>query len=323
MLPVRIDRRRELYDATIARTRLLEEKLGSWKGRAKASAPVSEGLLVVGRYCLVEKIGEGATATIWEARDERADGKEVALKILHSSLISDWEALKRFARGAIMSRVIDHPYVLKAFGEPAVWDGIAFYPMERLYGGDLRIRLERSGPLTSEHTVKILQAVLDAMGAFHAMYMVYRDLNTANVFLVGAQQADESVKLLDPDFAVESGWERAGPEAYMTGGTAFYMAPERTMPDRVTDHRADIYAAGVLAYVMLSGEYPFSAQNPYEQAQAHWNTRPQPLREWRPASSIPAWLDEAILKALEKDPDMRFQTAEEMRAALKIGKTDG
>jgi eukaryotic-like serine/threonine-protein kinase len=262
------------------------------------------------RYTIERELGQGGMATIYLAEDLRHHRK-VALKVLRPEIAATLGA-GRFAREIEVAARLQHPNILPLLdsGEAA---GFFFYVMPYVEGESLRDRLARGGELPIHDAVRILMEVADALSEAHAHGVVHRDIKPDNVLLRGRHA-------LVADFGVAKAVTEATGRQVLTSagvalGTPAYMAPEQATADPRQDHRVDIYALGVLGYELLTGRPPFSATTAQEMLAAHVTAEPEPLEQYRPTVS-PA-LAAVLMQCLAKKPADRWQTADELLAALE------
>ena len=252
----------------------------------------------LGRWHVLRRIGQGGMGTVYEARDE-SGRRRVALKVLSSDLASDPAFRKRFHREARVLGELSHPHVVEVLdrGEE---DGRLYFAMEYVRGENLRRRMEQ-GPLGPEEAVRITGEIASALAYAHGRGVIHRDLKPENVLL------DEEGRVHLADFGL-SRLVQEGKRAETTLltrtdvilGTYEYMAPEQRRGDKDLDVRADVFALGVMLYEMLTGQLPHGRFEPPSQVQ----------------SSVPASLDEVVNRALARERDARYPTADVMRQAL-------
>ena len=265
---------------------------------------------LAGRYRLEREIGAGGMATVYLAGDVKHD-RNVAVKVLRPDLAANLGA-ERFLREIKIAANLQHPHILPVHdsGEAG---GFLYYVMPYVDGLSLRQKLQRDGVLPIHEGVRILRDVADAMASAHQHGVVHRDIKPENVMLSGRHA-------LVTDFGVAKAVSQAtGTNNLTTAGIALgtpaYMAPEQAMADPLTDHRADIYAFGVLAYEVLTGEPPFSGMSPQAVVAAHITTPAAPVATRRPG--IPPALAALVMRCLEKRAADRFQSAEELIPVLE------
>ena len=261
------------------------------------------------RYRIERELGAGGMATVYLAQDLKHH-RQVALKVLHPQLSASLGA-ERFLREVTIAAGLNHPHIL-ALHDSGTADGVLFYVMPYVDGPSLRQRLEREGELPVPDAVRILREIAGAMAFAHQRGIVHRDLKPENVLLSGEHA-------IVADFGVAKALHLSGAGAGLTGtgmaiGTPAYMAPEQAAADPMTDHRADIYALGVLGYELLTGAPPFVGGSPQQTVVAHLTRAPEPLESVRPG--IPPRLAAAIMRCLEKRPADRWQSADEFRREL-------
>ena len=262
------------------------------------------------RYEIEREIGRGGMATVFRARDLRHK-RAVAIKVLHADLAASVGA-DRFLREIETVAGLSHPHILPLFdsGEAG---GFLYYVMPYVDGESLRARLERGGELPVAETVRVLGEVADALQYAHHRGVVHRDIKPENVLFSGrhALVTDFGVaKAVSASVSAQS-FTTAG----MAIGTPAYMAPEQAAADPQVDHRADLYALGVLGYEMLSGEPPFRGRSSQAILAAHMTQEPEPLDQRR--SGAPVALTEVIMQLLAKRPADRPQSAEQVQRQLE------
>jgi len=262
------------------------------------------GQRLAGRYVLESPLASGGMAEVWRGHDEVL-GRPVAVKVLHEHLATDEGFLDRFRREAVTAARLSHPGVVRVF-DTGIDEDLCFIVMELYEGTTLADRLQE-GPLPPEEAARIARAMLEGLAHAHGQEVVHRDVKPGNVLLHGGQ-----VKVADFGIAKAA----YGGDLTTTGtllGTARYLAPEQVDAASV-DHRADLYAVGVVLYEMLTGRAPFEADSAIAEATLRLMEAPTPPGALR--GGIPRELEAVVMKALARDPDERFQTAAEMRAAL-------
>jgi len=260
---------------------------------------------LAGPYRLLEVLGKGGGGTVYEAEHIETRVR-VAVKVVGETWVEKPIMAARFQREIEIIRFLNHPNIVSIIDEGHLDDGARFYAMELLRGEDLDSVLDRTIRLTPGECFALFGPVCSALTAAHDAGIIHRDLKGGNIFVV--EGSPPRVKLLDFGVArVTASVDTAGLTARGAHvGTPTNMAPEQILchpPDR----RTDIYAAGVLLFRMLTGDYPFSGLAPEEIMQAHLSARPPvPSR----LASIPTALDAVILRCLEKRPEARFQKVE-------------
>jgi eukaryotic-like serine/threonine-protein kinase len=264
-------------------------------------------------YRVVEKLGAGGMGEVYRARDERLD-RDVALKVLPANAFEDESARRRFRREATALSRLNHPNIatIHDFDHE---QGVDFLVMEYVDGTTLRERLER-GALSAGDVASLGAEIAAALEEAHEHGVVHRDLKPANIALTRRGQ----VKVLDFGLARLRGPvdDAVTTESRTHGlvGTLPYMAPE-TLRGAAPDHRADIYALGVVLYELATGRRPF--EQTLSTALADDILHQDPTPPGRLGADLPRWLEHLILRCLEKSPERRYQTAREIRVALQRG----
>lgn len=267
---------------------------------------LAPGTVVHARFRLQAAAGSGGVSTVWRAIDER-DGGEVALKVLHPHLRSDRVIVERFRREAALLAKLSHPAIVRG-GEVFEDAEAVSFSMEHVDGTTVKDRVLASGPMPVAEAMTLARTVLGALAAAHAGGVVHRDVKSQNLLLT----RDGGVKVLDFGFA------RVDALAGLTArslvlGTPEYAAPEQ-IEGRPVDGRADLYSLGVVLFEALTGRLPFRGGSAYEILRAHLTGDVPSIRSIR--EDVPAALDEAVRRLLEKKPEKRFATCEEALVAL-------
>ncbi|MEO8029889.1 MAG: protein kinase [Gemmatimonadota bacterium] len=265
---------------------------------------------LAGRYAIQREIGAGGMATVYLAEDVK-HRRKVAVKVLRPELAVTLGP-ERFTREIEIAAQLQHPHILPLLDSGEA-DGFLYFVMPFVDGESLRERLARKGELPIPEAIRILVEVTDALAHAHRRGVVHRDIKPDNVML-------SERHALVTDFGVAKAVSEATGRQQMTTagvalGTPAYMAPEQAAADPNVDHRADIYALGIVAYELIAGRPPFSGMSAQEILAAHVTQVPQPLIARRPA--CPPVLNAIVMKCLEKRPADRWQTAEELLAQLE------
>lgn len=263
------------------------------------------------RYAVEREIGSGGMALVFLA-DDLKHHRKVAVKVLRPDLAAALGA-KRFLREIEIAAQLAHPHILPLHDSGEA-DGFLFYVMPFVEGESLRDRLVREGALPIADALRLLRDIADALAYAHTHHLVHRDIKPDNVMLSGRHA-------LVTDFGVAKAVSEAGGAAQLTTvgvslGTPAYMAPEQATADPNVDHRADLYAFGVLAYEVLAGRLPFTGPTAQAVLAAHLTEPPQPVRELR--AEVPPALAAAVMRCLEKKAEDRFQSAEELLTELEV-----
>lgn len=279
------------------------------------------------RYRLARELGRGGMATVYLARDLK-HRRDVAVKVVHPMFAAAMGA-DRFLREIEIVAQLRHPNIVPLFDSGEA-NGSLYYVMPYETGLSLRHRLANEGALPLEDVLLILRDVCDALAYAHARGIVHRDIKPDNVLLSGrhAMLTDFGIAKAssDPAFrptsATDAGIRPTITVAGSTIGTPEYMAPEQIAGDPGIDHRADIYAIGMLGYELLTGRLPFSGRSRLEIFAAHMTDSPPSVTQHRP--DVPAALAELVMRSLEKLPADRWQSVDEMLRRIEtIAATTG
>jgi eukaryotic-like serine/threonine-protein kinase len=271
--------------------------------------------MLAGRYELGPALGSGGMAQVFAAHDRVLD-RSVAIKLIHHALSGDPVGRERFVREARVAAGLQHPNTVGVFdvGDDG---GRPFIVMELVRGQSLADRLREGGPLAADEAVAMSVAVLDGLGAAHERGLVHRDVKPSNILLPD----DGGVKLAD--FGVAIAVADAATRLTSAGqvlGTPRYLAPECAGGQLATP-ASDLYSLGAVMYECLAGRPPFEAGTPVALAVAH-QREPVPLLS-EVAPQVPAPVAAVVERALEKNPDVRFADAAEMRRAVVAAAESG
>ncbi|MBX5474385.1 MAG: Stk1 family PASTA domain-containing Ser/Thr kinase, partial [Thermoleophilia bacterium] len=258
-----------------------------------------------GRYRIVRKLGAGGMANVYLAEDQEL-GRRVAIKILNDRHANDDQFVERFRREAKNAAALSHPNIVSIYDRGEA-EGTYYIAMEYLDGRSLKELIVSRGPAPVHVAVEYARQILSALRFAHRHGIVHRDIKPHNVLV----DAEGRVKVTD--FGIARAGTSQMTEAGSIVGTAQYLSPEQARGADV-DQRSDLYSLGVVLYELLTGEPPFEGDTPVEIAMKHLSTVPEPPSARRP--DIPRELDWVVMRALAKDPDGRYQSAEEMDADL-------
>jgi serine/threonine protein kinase/Tfp pilus assembly protein PilF len=291
------------------KTRLTSSRRSS---RSRSSAhtdtgeQLSRGLLLAGRYEIIESLGKGGLGQVYRVVDRELD-EEIALKVLHPKIASDRRTLSRFRNELKISRKITHKNVCRVFhfGREGP---VRFITMEYVPGESLMSLIERIGKLPEEKAITIAMQVCEGLAEAHAIGIVHRDIKPHNIMI------DRTGNVRIMDFGIARSIDTEGmTETGMVVGTPDYMSPEQ-VDGKEADRRSDIYSLGIALYEMVTGEIPFHGENTIDAALKHKTEKPRHPREIN--AQVSENLSRIILRCLEKDRALRYQDARQLHTAL-------
>jgi eukaryotic-like serine/threonine-protein kinase len=286
--------------------------------QAAAHPDPEPGTVVAERYRIVDLLGRGGMGAVYRVEHVKLK-KEMALKILRPEISKLDDVAKRFEREAEAAARLDHPNIISVTDFGSTADGQLFLVMELLNGPSLAKTLAKDGAMPAPRALHIIRQVLSALQRAHSAGVVHRDLKPDNIVLVEREGERDVVKLLDFGIAKLVASDGTGEQLTRAGaifGTPQYFSPEQAMGEPV-DARADLYAAGVMMYEMLSGQRPFEAQSVVELISMHVTRDPAPVSQLAP--HIPPALSESVARAMSKRRADRFPDASAMWQALQAG----
>jgi len=270
------------------------------------SDALGPGSLFDGRYEIISKMGRGGMGAVFKAHD-RVLKELVAIKALRESALLDERNLKRFKWEIKAARKISHPNVVRIH-HLGYCDGTYYISMELIYGITLKELILEGKELSLIEKIDILLQIVDALQAVHELDIIHRDVKPQNILV----DKDLNVKIVDFGIARIGNLEGLTDTGEVMG-TPEYMAPEQIR--KKLDIRSDIYSLGIVSYEFLTGKLPFSGDTPIGVLMAHLKTNPPPPRTIKPG--LDPELERIVLKCLEKAPEARYQTMNELAADLK------
>ncbi len=274
----------------------------------KTINPVRTNDVLLKRYRLEDKVGEGGMGAVFVAHDLELDRK-VAVKLLAASLVNDAEVLERFEREARLMAKLDHPHLVPVY-DVGRHEGRPFIVMKLLQGDSLAGLLRAKGGFTADETVKLMRQLAAGLDYIHKQGFIHRDIKAGNIFVSPEGHATIlDFGILRPKSA-STGITRTG----MVMGTPHYMAPEQALGHKDVDHRVDLYALAVVLFECLTGTLPFEADSELRLIQLQAHAPPPEVVERAPW--IPPSVAQVMKRALAKRPEDRFNTAAELIAAL-------
>ena len=289
----------------MGRVELAERPGDEVEGRQRLQLALGDG------YEVRELLGRGGFGLVFTAFDRRLK-RDLAIKVLRLELAMSTNFMDRFEREAMTAAQLRHPNIVPIYsiGEK---DGLAYIVMPLIKGETLQALLERDGPLPMPETCRILTDAASALAAAHSVGLIHRDIKPDNIMLEGPER-----RVLLMDFGIAKMLSNS--DAALTGtgvliGTPLYMSPEQGSGDKDQDQRSDIYSFGVVAYHMITGKPPFGGTSGADLIRQHVLTPATDVRTFRP--TVPPALAAAVMRCLQKDRTKRWQSADELRAALQ------
>jgi serine/threonine protein kinase len=287
---------------------------------AKPESKITVGAVLIDKYRVTREIGRGGMAAVYEAV-QLALGKKVAIKILAAELAASTTVIERFFREARAAASVKSPYIVDIYDSGRLEDGRPFIAMEMLEGETLYDLMTRVRLIDPKTTVRIINQCAKGLTKAHAVGIVHRDLKPENIFLTAGDDGEETLKILD--FGLAKFYAPMNPDektARLTRegavfGTPAYMSPEQVKGQGTVDHRADLWALGCMTFECLTGRPVWNTEQGVAMTFAAIAASALPIpSELRPG--LPATFDTWFRHALERDPNMRFQTARELADSL-------
>jgi eukaryotic-like serine/threonine-protein kinase len=293
---------------------------------SEAGDPALIGRRIAGKFVVEKFLGGGAMGAVYRARDGSLE-RNVALKVMHPAVAVDPSFVTRFHREARAASRLEHPnsmHVIEFGGEP---DGLLYIAMEYLEGRDLYRVIHEDWPLPEERIADIMMKALGAMAAAHEMGVIHRDLKPENIMILNRKDDDGKdlvkvcdfgiAKITEKDDRPGSSPKTAGQKLTTAGlvvGTPEYMSPEQARGEKL-DARSDLYSTGILLYQLLTGRTPFLAETALAVVLKHINEPPEAPSTIYP--DVHKGLEKVCLRSISKKREDRFQSARDMRAAIR------
>lgn len=292
---------------------------GGTKGPLGPTATtLGDGVVVDGRFAIKGLLGIGGTSAVYVA-EQTSMGRDCALKVLRSELISREQATDRFVREVRAISRLASPHTVSVYDVGRTPEGLLFIAMELLRGRSLfQVMTDEPGPMVLWRAVHLVDQILESLAEAHASGVLHRDLKPENIFIIESTTSKEFAKVLDFGIA-QLGDEtdlQANPRG-MVVGTPRYMSPEQ-MSGKALDARSDLYSLATMLFELLSGQPPFEAPTALDLALAKINRVAPTLKAANPAVEVPDEVEMFLARALARDPADRYPTATEFRNLLAL-----
>jgi serine/threonine protein kinase/tetratricopeptide (TPR) repeat protein len=275
---------------------------------AVPSAVLQVGSVLAGRYEIIKTLGEGGMGAVYKAKDLALD-RLVALKVIRPELAKNPAIIDRFKQELLLSHRVTHRNVIRIY-DLGEGDGVQFITMEYIEGKDLRSLIHERRKFPPREAVEILEQVCLALDAAHSVGIIHRDLKPQNIMI------DDTGRVLVMDFGLARTLEGEG--MTQTGalvGTMEYMSPEQALAQEL-DQRSDLFSAGLILFEMLTGQVPFKADSAIASLLKRTRERAIPISDID--REIPGTLSNIVSRCLERDPNLRYQTSQEVLQDLRI-----
>jgi serine/threonine-protein kinase len=273
------------------------------------------GSVIADRYLITEKLGEGGMGRVYLAQHVRLP-QQAAIKVLHPTLVHDPDALARFNHEASNACRINDTHVARVYDFGETGNGLVYLAMEYVPGETLNELLKKGAPFAPRRAAALTQQIAAGLDAAHKLGIVHRDMKPDNILVMRDADGEELVKVVD--FGIAKAIDANTQHVTRTGfvlGTAQYMSPEQ-VAGRIVDRRSDVYALGLVAFMMLTGKLPFPAETAEEAMVKRLNENPRTLAQMQGGVSWPAAVQEVFDGALARDLDQRYPTAGAFGKAL-------
>ena len=281
--------------------------------RAKTTSENLIGRVIGERYHIIDKLGEGGMGAVYLAEHIRM-GRRCAIKVMNAMLLHDPDSVSRFSREAANASRINHPNVAAIYDFGETTDQIVFLAMEFVEGRSLAAALDGKRAVPERRAMEIACQVADALNAAHELGIVHRDLKPDNIMMTHSRAGKDLVKVVDFGIAkATGGGQQTVTRTGFIVGTPAYMSPEQILGDPL-DGRSDLYSLGCILYEMLTGERAFAG--PSGEVSIRRRLTEPPPRPRRVKRTLSKSLDRIVTKAMDRSPDQRFQSANQLRDAL-------
>lgn len=275
------------------------------------------GQILVERFEVLRRIGEGGMAVVYLGR-ELETGTERALKVLAPQLADDAGAVERLRREAELAMQLDHPNVCPILHVGETAEGFLFLVMPFLEGQSLAQALDARGSFDRAEGLPLLVDIARGLAHAHRVHILHRDLKPENIMLVPASDCSHGRRAVVMDFGLAKHMDAGAEVQKLTAtgivlGTPEFMSPEQVRGQPL-DNRSDLYAVGVLAFELFTGELPFKGRTPQDQMIARLTSAPRKMRSIVP--DFPPALEGVILRTLASEPDQRYPTVDAFVEAL-------
>ncbi len=266
------------------------------------------GSIIADRYHVLRKLGEGGMGQVYLAEHVKM-GRKSAVKVMNPGMVHDADAISRFNREASNASRINHPNVAAVYDFGETGEGLIYLAMEFVEGPPLTKLIEQQGALPPLRAAEIARQAADALAVAHDMGIVHRDLKPDNIMIAKNRDGSDLVKVVD--FGIAKAADNEAQKVTKTGlvvGTPEYMSPEQLAGDKL-DGRSDIYSLGLVAFNMLTGKLPFPSESAQEAMIMRLTDKPKPLSEMKPDVAWTPEVQAVMDKALERDANLRYQSA--------------
>jgi serine/threonine protein kinase len=297
----------------IARQLVSDGRLSLWQAKQLLAGGSN---FFLGRYKLIERLGEGARGKVYKA-EQSPSGRTVVLKVLSKDLLKDHEVVARWQREVRLAAALNHASIITAYDAENFGD-VHFMVMEFVDGKDLKRWSDEQGKLPIDWSSECIRQAAEGLGHAHDRGVIHRDIKASNMLVVAPDAKTWPIlKILDLGFArfvAEETDSLRITHSGQTFGTPDYMAPEQAESARNADPRSDIFSLGCTFFKLLTTEFPYTGVNSMQKLIARSLHDARPVREIRP--EVPEGLAAALAKMLARKPEDRYQTCKEVAAAL-------